>query len=257
MDPHAIVALITGAASGMGEATARMVVARGGRVMLADLAGSNGRAIADELGEQARFEAVDITNQEQVRAAIDGTVAAFGRLDVTVNAAGISGVTRVLHRDGHMFDMDQFRHIVDVNLVGTYDVIRNSVRVMRENPPNAVGERGVIVTVGSISAFDGQVGHSAYSASKGALVAMTLPLARELSDYGIRVVTICPGSFDTAMLAAVGDDLRDRILRTTAFPKRLGQPSEFAQFALAVVENPMLNGESIRLDGGNRLGHPV
>jgi 3-hydroxyacyl-CoA dehydrogenase/3-hydroxy-2-methylbutyryl-CoA dehydrogenase len=250
-------ALVTGAASGMGEATARMVVARGGHVVLADLAGSNGAAIARELGEQARFETVDITDAEQVRAAVDETVAAFGHLDVTVNAAGISGVTRVLHRDGHMFDMDQFRAIVDVNLFGTYDVIRNSVRAMVQNTPNPDGERGVIVNVGSISAYDGQVGHSAYSASKGALVAMTLPLARELSDYGIRVVTVCPGSFDTAMLAAVGDDLRDRVLRAAAFPQRLGRPSEFAHLALAVVENTMLNGESIRLDGGNRLGHPV
>jgi 3-hydroxyacyl-CoA dehydrogenase/3-hydroxy-2-methylbutyryl-CoA dehydrogenase len=253
VDLRGAVTLVTGGASGMGAATARMVIEEGGEVAILDLAESGGGELASALGPSAQFFPTDVADTDQVGAAFDGVLERFGRLDLTVNAAGVAGLARFLRPDGEMYALDRLRHILAVNLVGVFDVVRRSARAMRDNEPDQDGGRGVIVNIGSTAAFDGQVGQVAYSASKGGVVAMTLPLARELASVGIRVVTICPSGFDTGMLAGMDDATRARLVEPHVFPKRLGDPHELALLVRAIAENPMLNGEVIRLDAASRL----
>jgi len=255
MQLGSVTAFVTGGASGMGEGTARMVVARGGRAAIADLPSSAGRQLAEELGERAAFFPTDVTSPGDVTMAIDGAVERFGRIDVTVNCAGVADAARVLNRNGEMFPLDLYERVVRINLIGLFDVVRNAARVMAANEPNDEGERGVIVNVASIAGIEGQAGQAAYAGSKGGVIAMTLPLARDLGSRGIRVLTICPGIFDTAMLASTSETVRQRMADIHVFPKRLGTPADFARLVASIVENPMLNGETIRLDAGARLAH--
>jgi len=249
------VALVTGGASGLGEGTARAVVEAGGRAGIADLPSSRGEALAATLGDAAAFFPTDVTSPEQVKATVDGVVERFGRLDLTANCAGVADAARVLARDGSMFPLETYAKVVNINLVGLFDVVRNSARVMSRNDPDPDGCRGVIVNVASIAGYEGQAGQAAYAGSKAGVIGMTLPLARDLSSYGIRVACICPGIFDTGMLAAADDKLRERLIGIHVFPKRLGTPADFAAMVRASYENPMLNGEVIRLDAATRLSH--
>jgi 3-hydroxyacyl-CoA dehydrogenase/3-hydroxy-2-methylbutyryl-CoA dehydrogenase len=248
------VALVTGAASGLGAATARLVAQAGGCVVLVDLPGSAGEGMAAELGERARFVAADVTDSDAVAAAVTAAVDEFGRLDLCVNCAGICPAARVVNRAGALFPLDVFRRAIDINLVGTFDVVRHAAGAMSRNEPRIDGERGLIVLTASIAGTEGQVGQAAYAASKGALVALTLPLARDLASLGIRVMTISPGSMDTAMFAGFGEGVRDSLLDTAVFPKRAGRPDEFARLVGTFAENTYLNGEVVRLDAATRLG---
>lgn len=251
----AAAALVTGGASGLGEGTARALVAAGGQVGIVDLPSGRGAALAAELGSSAAFFPADVTDPDQVRAAVDGVVARFGRLDLTANCAGVADAARVLARDGSMFPLETYTKVVNINLVGLFDVVRNSARVMSGNQPDADGCRGVIVNVASIAGYEGQAGQAAYAGSKAGVIGMTLPLARDLASHGIRVGCICPGIFDTGMLAAADEKLRNRLIGIHVFPKRLGRPGDFANLVRAIYENPMLNGEVIRLDAATRLSH--
>jgi 3-hydroxyacyl-CoA dehydrogenase / 3-hydroxy-2-methylbutyryl-CoA dehydrogenase len=247
------VALVTGGVSGLGLGAATGVVAQGGRVVMMDINEDLGKAAQSELGDRARFVQCDVSDPGEVSTAVEGAAEAFGGIQILVNAAGVAPAQRVLSRDGDMFDLDLFRFTVGVNLIGTFDVIRNTARVMADNEPNDDGERGVMVNVASIAAFEGQVGQAAYSASKGGVVGMTLPLARDLAAIGIRVNTVAPGIMDTPMLAGAPQELRDSLARLAVFPQRLGTPEDFAHLVTAIVENPMINGEVIRLDAGARM----
>lgn len=249
------VALVTGGASGLGEGTARALAAAGGKVSIADLPSSRAEALVAELGAAASFFPTDVTRPEQVQAAVDGVAERFGRLDLTVNCAGVADAARVLARDGSMFPLETYVKVVNINLVGLFDVVRNSARVMSTNEPDPDGCRGVIVNVASIAGYEGQAGQAAYAGSKAGVIGMTLPLARDLATYGIRVGCICPGIFDTGMLAAADHKLRERLVGIHVFPKRLGTPADFAALVRAIYENPMLNGEVIRLDAATRLSH--
>jgi NAD(P)-dependent dehydrogenase (short-subunit alcohol dehydrogenase family) len=247
-------ALVTGGASGLGEATARELVRRGARVAILDLGRSPGARLAAELGAAAAcFAPADVTSEEQVRAALDRAIAAFGPLRVLVNCAGIGSVQRTVDKDGTPFDLAIFRRTLEVNLVGTFNAIRLAAARMICNDPDPDGERGVIVNTASVAAFEGQIGQAAYSASKGGIVGMTLPIARDLARHGIRCCTIAPGLFDTPLLVGLPEEARRSLADSTPFPPRLGRPPEFALLACQIVENPMLNGETIRLDGGIRM----
>jgi 3-hydroxyacyl-CoA dehydrogenase / 3-hydroxy-2-methylbutyryl-CoA dehydrogenase len=249
-----VAALVTGGLSGLGAATARMIVEAGGRVAVLDRNTAD-PTILESLGDRAVYLPTDVTRPEQVTDAVAETVSRFGRLDVCVNCAGRPDAARMLNREGQPFPLDVYRRVVDVNLVGLFDVLRHSAAAMASNDPNGDGERGVIVNVASIAGYEGQAGQAAYAASKGGVIAMTLPLARDLGSVGIRVMTVCPGIFETGMLAGTSDKVRERMLQVHVFPKRLGQPSDFAALVRAIIENPMLNGEVIRLDAGARLPH--
>ena len=244
--------LVTGGASGLGGATAEMIVAAGGRVIIADVNDAAGRAAAARLGASGRFVKTDVTSDEDVLNAIATGVKEFGGLNGVVNAAGIGPAARVVGRDGPM-PLDQFARVIQVNLIGTFNVIRLAAASMQNNRPGAGDERGVIVNTASVAAFDGQIGQAAYSASKGGIVSMTLPIARELARLGIRVMTIAPGIFDTPMLAAMPEAIRESLGQQVPFPSRLGRPSEYAALVRHIFENEMLNGEVIRLDGAIRM----
>lgn len=249
-----VVAVVTGGASGMGLAITDVIAAAGGRVVILDLPRSRGAEIAKELGDGVRFFPVDVADEQEVASAFGEITHAVGPINVVVNAAGVPGLLRRYVRGADdIFPMDLFRSVVAVNLLGVANVMRHAVASMLRGEPLASGERGVIINVSSISALEGTVGQVAYSASKGGVVAMTLPLARELGQYGIRVITICPGSFDTGMMPE-STAAREYLVNEHPFPDRLGYPSEFAHLARAVIENPMLNGETIRLDAAARLG---
>jgi NAD(P)-dependent dehydrogenase (short-subunit alcohol dehydrogenase family) len=243
--------LVTGGGSGLGAATARMVVAQGGSVVLADVDAERGRRVADELGERARFVATDVTDEDSVAAAV-AAAAEAGGLHVAVSCAGIAPAERVLGRQGP-HSLARFVAVVQVNLVGTFNVARLAAEAMAANEPLGDGERGVIVNTASVAAFDGQIGQAAYSASKAGVAGMTLPIARELARHGIRVMAIAPGIFDTPMLAAMPDQVRESLGAQVPFPSRLGQPEEYAALVRHIVENRMLNGEVIRLDGAIRM----
>ncbi|MEV0901654.1 3-hydroxyacyl-CoA dehydrogenase [Actinoplanes sp. NPDC049802] len=244
------VALVTGGASGLGLATVQALAAEGARVVIVDLPSSDGKDVAARLGDSARFSPGDVTSEESVTAALD-TAAELGDLRVVVNCAGIGTAARVVGKNGP-FPLDTFRRTVEVNLIGTFNVIRLAAeRIARAEP--ADGERGVIVNTASVAAFDGQIGQAAYSASKGGVAAMTLPIARELATSLIRVVTIAPGLFETPMLAGLPDEARASLGAQVPHPARLGRPAEFADLAVSIVRNPMLNGETIRLDGAIRM----
>lgn len=255
MDFGQTVAMVTGGASGLGEGTARAIVAAGGSVAILDLASSKGPELAKELGDRAVFVPTDVRRPEEVAFAAESVLETFGRLTMTANCAGVADAARVLSRNGEMFPLDTYRRVLDINLIGLFDVVRHSARLMSRNEPDADGCRGVIVNVASIAGIEGQAGQAAYSASKAGVIGMTLPLARDLGSIGVRVACICPGIFDTGMLASADDKLRDRLVGIHVFPKRLGTPDDFAHMVRAIVENPMLNGEVIRLDAATRLAH--
>ncbi len=245
--------LVTGAASGLGAATARMLVGAGGNVIMADMNVAQGEASAQELGGSARFVGVDVTATAQVQAAVDAACVHFGRLDGLVNCAGIVIGERVVGRSGP-HALETFSRVIQVNLLGTFNAIRLAAEVMAKNPPGESGERGVIVNTASVAAYEGQIGQAAYSASKAGVAGMTLPIARELARLGIRVVSIAPGIFDTAMVGGFDATLRDSLASQIPFPSRLGRPDEYAALVRHIVENQMLNGETIRLDGAIRMG---
>jgi 3-hydroxyacyl-CoA dehydrogenase / 3-hydroxy-2-methylbutyryl-CoA dehydrogenase len=254
MQVQGSVALVAGGAGGLGEGAARKLVERGAKVALLDLETSSGDEVARRLGSDTVFIPVDVTDTESVEHAVASVVSTFGRVDVCVNAAGIIAGHRVVGRDGTLFPMDRFRAVIDVNLVGLFDVMRRAAEAMSRNEPNQDGERGVVVNVASIAAYEGQIGQAAYSASKGGIVALTLPVARDLASRGIRVMAIAPGIMDTPMLGAVNDDVRASLASVHVFPKRLGTPADLGSLVVAIVENPLLNGEVIRLDAAARLG---
>ncbi len=241
-------ALITGGASGLGAATARMVAASGGRALLLDVDNEAGEALARELGGGARYLRTDVADPDEVQAAVE----AAGSVHLAVNCAGIGAARRVVSKDGPA-PLDWFTRVIDVNLVGTFNVIRLAAAAMIENDPDEGGERGIIINTASIAAFDGQIGQAAYAASKGGIVSMTLPIARELARHGIRVLTIAPGIFDTPLLGKLSDPVREALSADVPFPRRLGQPEEYAQLVRHLVENRYLNGEVIRLDAGLRM----
>ena len=243
--------LVTGAGSGLGAATARMVVEAGGSVVVADVDRDRGGRVADELGERARFVPTDVTDEASVGAAVALTLE-LGGPHVAVSCAGIAPAERVLGRDGP-HSLARFVAAIQVNLVGTFNVTRLAAQAMAANEPGEDGERGVIVNTASVAAFDGQIGQAAYSASKAGVVGMTLPVARELARHGIRVLAIAPGIFDTPMLAAMSDQVRASLGAQVPFPSRLGHPTEYAALVRHIVENRMLNGETIRLDGAIRM----
>ena len=253
MNVEGSVALVTGGASGLGAGVARGLVAAGGRVVIADLASSAGEQVTADLGDNAAFVAVDVTRPDDVEAAVAAAAGVWGRLDVLVSCAGISSGQRMLNRGGDVHTLEQFRAHIEVNLIGLFDVLRHVVVHMAANEPNADGERGVIVNLGSIAGLEGQVGQMSYSASKGAIIGMTLPLARDLGSRGIRVMTICPGILDTPILASLNDEQIDAITAGNVFPKRLGAPADVAALVRHIMENTYLNGEVIRLDAGMRL----
>ncbi len=245
-------AIVTGGASGLGLAVAEDVVAGGGHVVLLDVNAAAGAEAVARLGERARFTAVDVTSEATVDAAVAAAVASLGGINLAVNCAGVGWPKRMVGKDGPM-PGEFFRKVVEINLVGTLLVCKSAAAAMQRNEPNADGERGAIVMTASVAAFDGQVGQVAYAASKGGLVGMTLPMARELAGFGIRVVTIAPGLFLTPMMASLPAEAQASLGKQVPFPPRLGRPEEFAALVRQVVENPMLNGETIRLDGAIRM----
>jgi NAD(P)-dependent dehydrogenase (short-subunit alcohol dehydrogenase family) len=244
--------LVTGGASGLGAATARLLVSEGGSVVIADTNRAAGEALAAELGPSARFALTDVTSEPDAQAAIDLALSAFGHLHSLVNCAGVAPSERVVGREGP-HRLETFARTVSINLIGTFNMIRVAAAAIAKEPPGYDGERGVIVNSASIAAYDGQIGQAAYAASKGGVVALTLPIARELARFGIRVVTIAPGVFATPMVADFSPEVQDALAKSVPFPARLGQPAEFAALVQHICENPMLNGETIRLDGALRM----
>ena len=253
MDIDGIVAIVTGGGSGLGEATSRALVARGAKVGILDLATSRGAQVAESLGRNALFFEANVTSEEQVVSALDDVIETFGAIHVDVNCAGIGSAGRTVTKDGTPFDLEIFRRTIEVNLVGTFNVVRLAAARMAQNEPNAGHERGVIINTASIAAFEGQIGQCAYSASKGGVVGMTLPIARDLASVGVRVCTIAPGLFATPMLMGLPEPAREALGASVPFPSRLGDPPEYASLACHIVENAMLNGEVIRLDGAIRM----
>jgi 3-hydroxyacyl-CoA dehydrogenase/3-hydroxy-2-methylbutyryl-CoA dehydrogenase len=244
-------AIVAGGASGLGEATVRALHERGAEVTIADVNAEKGEALAGELGERARFAPCDVTDEEQVRAAVEQAAEA-GELRVSVCCAGVGWAERTTSKRGP-HQLVPFETVLRINLIGTFNVLRFASTAMNELEPADSGERGVCVNTASIAAFDGQIGQIAYSASKGGIVGLTLPAARDLAGRGIRVNTIAPGTFDTPLLGALPQETRDELGRAIPFPSRLGSPAEFAALAVHIVENQMLNGETIRLDGALRM----
>jgi len=247
------VALVTGGASGLGEGTVRMMVKGGGRAAILDMQGARAEALVRELGDAVAYFPADIRDPAQVEAAVRGCKERFGRIDLCVNAAGIGPSRRVLTRKKELYPLEDFRNIVEVDLIGLFDVLRWCALYMSENEPSEEGERGLVVNVSSIASQDGQVGQCAYSAAKGGVNAMTLPLARDLALWGIRVLTICPGIMDTPMLAGAPEQLREEMKKIHTFPKRLGRAEEFASLVREFMTNTLLNGEVVRLDAATRL----
>lgn len=245
--------LVTGGASGLGAATARMLVASGGRVAIADMNREAGEALAAELGPAARFILTDVADEASGWAAVDIATSAFGALHGLVNCAGIAPAEKVLGK-AEPPKLATFARVMQINLIGAFNMIRHAATAMARNEPNTAGERGVIVNTASVAAFEGQIGQAAYAASKGGMIAMTLPIARELSRQGIRVMTIAPGIMETPMLLGMPQEVRDSLGKMVPFPSRLGQPAEFAGLVRHIFENTYLNGEVIRLDGAIRMG---
>ena len=245
-------ALVTGGASGLGAATVRMLVAQGAKVVIADVNEKGGTELAQELGANVMFVKTDVTDDAQVAAAVEAAVKQHGGLQILVATAGIGIAEKLLGKNG-MHDLQKFIRTIQVNLIGTFDVIRHGANAMTANQPDEDGGRGVIVTTASVAAYEGQIGQVAYSASKGAIVGMTLPLARELARSGIRVCTIAPGIFHTPLLGALPEAAQASLSEQVPFPKRLGKPPEFAALVQHIIENNMLNGETIRIDGAIRM----
>lgn len=250
MEIEGVAAIVTGGASGLGAATVRRLARKGARVLVADVQAELGDAVADEVGGE--FVRTDVTSSDEVQAAVDAA-GEMGPVRVLVNCAGIGPPSRTLGRDGTPLELDFFEMVLRINLIGTFNAIRLTAAAMARTEPVADGGRGVIVNTASVAAFDGQIGQAAYSASKGGIVGMTLPVARDLAVVGIRVNTIAPGLMDTPLLAGLPEPARESLAKQVLFPQRLGEPDEFAHLAYHIVENDYLNGETIRMDGGIRM----
>jgi NAD(P)-dependent dehydrogenase (short-subunit alcohol dehydrogenase family) len=244
--------VVTGGASGLGEACVRDLAEGGAHVAILDLAEEKGETLASWLGERVIFHKTDVCSEESVQAAMDNAAKAFGGINVAINCAGVADAGKVLSKRGPM-PLALFNKVIQINLVGTFNVLRLASEKMLANAPSDDGERGVIINTASIAAFEGQVGQAAYSSSKAGIVGMTLPVAREFADYGIRVLAIAPGVFCTPMITCMPREVQDSLGKMTPFPKRLGKPEEYAALARHIIENPMLNGEVIRLDGAMRM----
>ena len=244
--------LISGGGSGLGAAAARALVAAGGKTVIADIDDENGMRVAAQLGDRARFIKTDVTSQESVQGAIAAVVDTFGALNGAINCAGIAIAEKTVGKRGP-HDLASFAKVIQVNLIGTFNVIRLAAATMTQNDPTPGGERGVIINTASVAAFEGQIGQAAYSASKGGVVSLTLPVARDLARDGIRVMAIAPGIFDTPMLAGLPENARLSLAQQVPFPARLGQPGEYAALVMHIIENEMLNGTVIRLDGAIRM----
>jgi len=253
MDINGKAAIVTGSASGLGEATARRLHGLGAKVIIADMNKEKGDALCAELGDGAAFSLVNVTQTDQVQATVDLALEKFGAIDILINCAGIGSAMKTVGRQGP-HDLNTFKQVLEINLVGTFDAIRLAAFQMQNNEPNENGERGVIINTASIAAWDGQIGQVAYSASKGGIVGMTLAVARDLARSGIRVCTIAPGLFATPLMMALPEGPRNGLIAQIPFPNRFGQPDEYAMMAQQIIENPMMNGESIRLDGALRMG---
>lgn len=252
MDFKNMTALVTGGASGLGEASARRLASLGANVVILDRDADRGAMVATEIGDKARFAKTDVTSEADIQGAIDLAKSDFGAVNILVNCAGVGMAMRTTSKNGP-HPLEIFETVIKINLIGTFNCIRLAATAMEANTPNAGGERGVIVNTASVAAFDGQIGQAAYSASKGGIVGMTLPIARDLARSGIRVVTIAPGLFNTPLLAALPEEARLSLGQQVPFPSRLGEPSEYALMVSSIIENPMLNGETIRLDGAIRM----
>ncbi|WLR50417.1 3-hydroxyacyl-CoA dehydrogenase [Bacillus tianshenii] len=252
MNMKECVAFVTGGASGLGEATVRKIVASGGNAIIGDLADERGKKLEQEFEEQTLFVKTDVTDEESVRHALRLGKERFGNINTVINCAGIAAAKKVLSRSG-IHELEVFSNVLHVNLAGTFNVIRLAGEHMKENEANEEGERGVIINTASVAAFDGQIGQAAYSASKGGIVGMTLPIAREYASFGVRVMTIAPGLFHTPMFDTLPEEARDSLGAMVPFPSRLGHPAEYAKLVSSIIENPMLNGEVIRLDGAIRM----
>ena len=244
--------IVTGGASGLGEATVRALHGAGANVVIADLNVEQGEKLAAELGERAAFARTNVADEADAKAAVDLAGSRFGGLQGLVNCAGIGNAGKVLGKEGPQ-PLADFARSVQINLIGTFNMIRLAAEAMSKGAPQADGERGVIVSTASVAAYEGQVGQAAYAASKGGIVSMTLPIARELARFGIRVMTIAPGLFITPMMRGLPPEVQKSLGENTPFPPRLGEPEEFAKLALSIIDNVMLNGETIRLDGAVRL----
>jgi NAD(P)-dependent dehydrogenase (short-subunit alcohol dehydrogenase family) len=252
MELQRITFIVTGGASGLGAATARMAAQNGSNVVIADVNEAAGKALAVELGASARFVRTDVTDEASAEAAVAAAVNGFGAVHALVNCAGIVHGEKVVGKEG-AHSLATFARAVNINLIGTFNLIRLAAQAMATNAPNEDGERGVIINTASVAAFDGQIGQAAYSASKAGVVGMTLPIARELARSGIRVMTIAPGLFETPMMASLTPEVQQALGKMVPFPPRLGKPAEFASLVREIVGNPMLNGEVIRLDGAIRM----
>ncbi len=252
MELRTLNAVVTGGASGLGRATAERIVNAGGRVAVLDLPTSKGADPAAGLGGNAVFTPADVTSGDQVAGALDQARQRFGGINALVNCAGIGTAAKTVGKQGPA-RLEDFTRVITINLIGHFNAIRLAAALMAQNAPSADGERGVIVNTASVAAFDGQIGQAAYSASKGGIVGMTLPIARDLAELGIRVCTIAPGIFDTPLLATLPEPARQSLAKQVPFPPRLGRPDEYAALVLHIVENRMLNGETIRLDGAIRM----
>ena len=244
--------LVTGGASGLGGATAEMVVEGGGNTVILDVNDAAGTSMAAKLGNRCQFVRTDVTNEADVQRAVEAATHTFGALHGAVNAAGIGAAERVLGKEGPQ-PLANFTRVIQINLIGTFNVIRLAAAAMARNDPTESGERGVVVNTASVAAYDGQIGQAAYSASKGGIVGMTLPIAREFARLGVRVMTIAPGTFDTPLLAGLPEAARQSLAQQVPFPSRLGRPGEYAALVRHIFENEMLNGEVIRLDGAIRM----
>jgi NAD(P)-dependent dehydrogenase (short-subunit alcohol dehydrogenase family) len=252
MELASVKAVVTGGASGLGRATAERLVAAGARVALLDRAASAGAEVAKALGPATVFTPADVTSADEVAGALDRAAAAADGINVLVNCAGIGTAMKTFGKAGPA-KLEEFTRVIQVNLIGTFNCIRLTAVHMARNTPTADGERGVVINTASVAAFDGQIGQAAYSASKGGIVGLTLPVARDLAEQGIRVMTIAPGIFETPLLGTLPDPVRASLANQVPFPKRLGQPDEYASLALQIITNVMLNGETIRLDGAIRM----
>ena len=245
-------AVITGGASGLGFATAERIIAEGGQVVLMDVNEEQGEIRATELGDRALFVHTDVSDEDNVKTSIQSANEFMGGITLAVNCAGIATASRTLGRDGP-WPSDNFNRVIQINLVGSYNVTKEAAAVMQLNDPNNEGERGVVISTASIAAFEGQIGQAAYSASKGGVVGMMLPLAREFAQFGIRVNTIAPGIFMTPMMAGMSEDVQESLGRQIPFPPRLGRPEEYADTAAFIYGNAVVNGETIRIDGAIRM----
>jgi NAD(P)-dependent dehydrogenase (short-subunit alcohol dehydrogenase family) len=253
MDISNVAAIVTGGASGLGGATAGALVDRGARVVIVDRDAESGAAAAERLGDPCTFVRADVTNVDDISEAVKVAAGTDRPLRVAVNCAGIAIGQRTVSRDGEPADLDAFARVVNVNLIGTYNVAAQAAAAMASGDPLAHGERGVIINTASIAAFEGQIGQTAYAASKGGVVGLTLPMARDLASVGVRVNTIAPGIIDTPLLGSLDEDMREALASGVPFPKRLGLPADYATLAISIIENGYINGETIRIDGALRM----